>query len=545
MSSNSGSENDLPARAGITPGTQPSPSTERDKPSIEAKSGNAKPLESKPLLHLLVQYGIYVAVALFLVLVDPLRWKETTAELSQDLLYRTVIGPLYPTEQRDEITVVLFNEATLKYLGATWPVELGTHAEILMAIRDMGPRAIMVDFIFPDQRSDPSVERLRTVIREFKDSKNGQLYFARAEGVDLDWIRADLADAKLTSITSPISDGVSRTYEPCSMLNPDDPVCACVAEFNKFEACSQAIDAASPESPVALTAAFDMYRHRKGLPDIFDGFNVKSPVPMEVVWSNRLNPINNAWMRKKTDKDLEDLCLDIASDAWDWFRRVWSKSEQYSFRQTCPYTTTVAAHNLLKAPENEGLRNALRSVLKGKFVFYGADLTGLEDTVVPPTHVKLPGVYLHAMALDNLLTFEGRYKRSSLTVSGSGNAVEFFGAAVAVLLAVIVVAFGRSKPVRNAQQIPVGEAHGMAYLVILWRRSNLWIFFNLVMLMAILAVCLTLYFGPGLSPKNWLGYWALLSALSVQGGLVESIATALGKNLWPRLGEVIFTEEQT
>ena len=54
----------------------------------------------------------------------------------------------------------------------------------------------------------------------------------------------------------------------------------------------------------------------------------------------------------------------------------------------------------------------IRSHLRDAVVLYGADLAGLADTVVPPTHVKLPGVYLHAMAFDNLLTDQGDYRRS-------------------------------------------------------------------------------------------------------------------------------------
>jgi hypothetical protein len=466
---------------------------------------------------------------------DPFQWKEISSKASQDLAYRVLIGPLYPTDQREEITVVLFNEATLKYLGATWPTALGVHAEILNAIREMGPRAVMVDFIFPDHRNDPTVTDLQEAIRAFKEPTYIPLYFARAEGANLDWIRPDLSEASLASVTKPLSDGVSRTYEPCSIFSADKPICACVSGPNEFEACPADTRAGSPRSPVAMTAAFELF-DRDRLPDWFD---VRRPVPMEVVWSNRLNPINDLWMRRQTPSGLERLCVDLSTGIVDWFRRVFFTSEQHSFRQTCPYTTTVTAHGLLQALEDP----RLREIIHRKFVFYGGDLTGLEDTVVPPTHVKLPGVYLHAMALDNLLTFDGYYKRSSFTGLGLDLGANYFNAAVAVLLALIVVAYARSGMVMNAEQTELKDnTQRVAYLFYLWRRWILWICFNLGMLTAIIAICLALYLWLAISPKNWLGYWGLSLALSgmAKGRVVESFATSLGTRLVPSLERFFF-----
>lgn len=506
----------------------------------DGDAAGSRPQPGEGRLRAWLQYPIYIAIALFAVLKDPLHWEEASTNLSQDIFYRVFIGPFYPTDHRDDITVVLFNEATLRDLGATWPVPLGTHAEILETIRAMGPRAVMVDFIFPDERVDPSLPILRDQIEAY-EAAGVPLYFGRAEGTAIGWIRSDLADvATLTSIANPISDGVSRTYDPCSLIGIDHASCACVAAHNEFEACPPGVDAASDDSPVALTAAFQMYRsYTNGLPQ---AFSVHDPVAMDVVWSNRLNPVNDEWMRKTTDLGLEELCLKIGPDVPDVLRRAFSKAEDRSLHQTCPYATTVPAHALLRAVEDRTLFNALWVHLQSKFVFYGADLAGLEDTVVPPTHVKLPGVYLHAMALDNLLTFGGEYKRSSLTRDGRAIDPKYVGAAVAVLLAIIVVAFARSNAVQRAKHLPVGGAQGFAYLAVVVRRQIPWTIFNAVMLVLISVICLTLYFGFELSPKNWVGYWALLTFLSVQGPWIEGMAKGFGEHFWPSSRKFIFTE---
>jgi len=521
VSSNVGSEREKSAAAGQKSGTPRSRTPDDRNVLFICHVCGAESNHDEPRLPAPIHYIAFVLIALFAVLVDPFQWKAVTSKASQDLAYRVLIGPLYPTEQRENITVVLLNEATLKYLGATWPTALGVHAEILRTIREMEPRAVMVDFIFPDHRDDPTVTELQEAIRAFKGPDDIPLYFARAEGANLDWIRPDLSEANLTSVIKPDSDGVSRTYDPCSLLDAGNPKCACVSGRNRFEACSAAAGAGSPASPVALTAAFEMFyrNYRKHPPDWFD---VQRPVPMDVVWSNRLNPLNDMWMRKQTGERLERLCVDLNTGISDWFLRVLFPSKEMSFRQTCPYTTTVTAHGLLQASQDP----RLREVIHGKFVFYGGDLAGLEDTVVPPTHVKLPGVYLHAMALDNLLTFDGEYKRSYFAGLGLDLEASHASMTIAILLALIVVAFARNEPVVKVDPDKASGAEGFGYLWLLLRRGAPWLFFNIGMLAAIIAICLALYFWFAISPKNWIGYWGLTLALSglAKGRAVESFA---------------------
>jgi len=502
-------------------------------------AGTLSLVAGKPRLRTWFHYVASVFLAIVLVQWDPLQWNEASSNASQDLAYRLLIGPFYPTDHHDDVTVVLFNEATLGYLGATWPTALGEHAHILRNILNQEPRAVMVDFVFPDERYDPSVHDLQEVIQDYKD-KAIPLYFARAEGTNLNWIRPDLSAATLTSIVRETGDGVSRTYEPCSKLSGGRIDCACDAGGNQFQACPPEAQPATPGSPVALTAAFELFGYPDGLKD---GFDIRDPISMDVVWSNRLNLINDSWMRKKTPWGIEKLCLGIGSNLWDLLLRMWFTSEDYSFRQTCPYTTTVPAHGVLQAPNDP----KLHEVLHDKSVFYGGDLTGIEDTVVPPTHVKLPGVYLHAMALDNLLTFDGKYKRSAVSIFDTDIAAPDLTLAVAVVLAITVVAFARSVPVVKADQIATGDARGLAFFRILWSRWRYWFLFNVFMFLVIVATCMVLYTWGGLSPKNWLGYWGLMTALSAmaKGRWVEGLATTITERFLPSLEPILFMEKRT
>jgi hypothetical protein len=75
----------------------------------------------------------------------------------------------------------------------------------------------------------------------------------------------------------------------------------------------------------------------------------------------------------------------------------------------CPYTDTVPAEFLFGSPED--VREIVGPLIKDRIVLLGVAYSGSNDLVPTPIHGRLPGVYLHAMALDNLITQDGGYIR--------------------------------------------------------------------------------------------------------------------------------------
>jgi len=73
----------------------------------------------------------------------------------------------------------------------------------------------------------------------------------------------------------------------------------------------------------------------------------------------------------------------------------------------CPYHRTLSADQLNYMDPSELSRH-----VKGKFVLVGANVPGYNDFVHSPVHGLLPGIHVHAMALDNFLTFREDYKIS-------------------------------------------------------------------------------------------------------------------------------------
>jgi hypothetical protein len=74
----------------------------------------------------------------------------------------------------------------------------------------------------------------------------------------------------------------------------------------------------------------------------------------------------------------------------------------------CPYTRTISVGHLLGSTGDPDVQDALA----GRAVFYGAAFQLTGDRVLSPVFDELPGVYLHAMAYDNLVTFGHNYKRA-------------------------------------------------------------------------------------------------------------------------------------
>jgi hypothetical protein len=56
------------------------------------------------------------------------------------------------------------------------------------------------------------------------------------------------------------------------------------------------------------------------------------------------------------------------------------------FRQRCPPIPTIDAGHFLYADTDMESKNLIEELIKGKIVFYGADLDAINDLVYPPTH---------------------------------------------------------------------------------------------------------------------------------------------------------------
>ena len=119
---------------------------------------------------------------------------------------------------------------------------------------------------------------------------------------------------------------------------------------------------------------------------------------MEIIWGNGVSELNQRWMSE-------------CKRSGTWFSHlvsIFTNNASKMVKLRCPYTQTITVAHLLGSSGDTDVAR----VLKKGAVFYGAAFNLTGDRVVSPVFEEMPGVYLHAMAYDNLVTFRNDYKRA-------------------------------------------------------------------------------------------------------------------------------------
>jgi hypothetical protein len=345
---------------------------------------------------------LLAAVALFFLNFNPLGGLSVGHRYSQDLVYawfgqsdwlypRIASDPPPATAARPRVAVILVDDAALALRGAHWPVSLDFHSQLLAELEVLKPRAVMLDFLLLDPASAAETCAFVAVAARLRDS--GTIpYVAVTRPDELEAL--DAADCRrasgeslvashvLTPVAVPLqvdaTDFVNRRY-PLAESGPGDA------------------------SAVLTSAAVRMYcdatpAARACIEGLMLG---RSPgAGFELAWSPAGDPFNQRWSQARCDQ--------VPSPT-----RAILLKKALPRESPCPPIATLFASALLSPTEDSslGLRNEdLFALMEGSYVFIGGNFRGSGDLMVTPLHTRLPGVYYHAVALDNLLAFDGRPK---------------------------------------------------------------------------------------------------------------------------------------
>lgn len=141
------------------------------------------------------------------------------------------------------------------------------------------------------------------------------------------------------------------------------------------------------------------------------GIDPEREEPMEIIWGNGIAPLNAKWMGCSAEGAFAHLVHII-------------RDQPTAGKLRCPYTRTLSVGHLLGSTGDADVRDALHR----RAVFYGAAFQMVGDRVTSPVYDELPGVYLHAMAYDNLVTFGRDYKRAHRELGADKASATFAGA---------------------------------------------------------------------------------------------------------------------
>lgn len=458
--------------------------------------------------------GFLINVSLGLLFAFFAQWLPSS-EGAKRVLTR-IWGPLvtqyYPATGRDQVTVMLIDDLDLQQYDERWPVSLGFHQRRLQQLLKYSPKAVFFDIAFLDDRRDADLDGfIDTACR------------ARQQGIPVfvgSFANAGLSPSHIEAEMLKRRVEVRGSSQPCieaAYLNLKiDGFDQSVWEYDV------GLPAGGPEhhepghghqtgprypSPAARLFAVD---HRLDA-EVLDE-------PMALVWGMESDPFNLGWMRNETqDVGTGQPC----AGAWSWKRLLPIGKAGPSL---CPYQRTLPMRTLNRA---NGLDSQdLHDALAAKYVIYGTHLQSTADTITSPYHGRIAGAYVHAMALDNLLAFEGKPRRAGeFAEPGSESVTAFSVFAVVVICGFIAFKDWLSVWLRRrkeqSQQSSQKNSEKVQLQLTAWTRlkgltrvigGNIWsrlipnLLFSISAAIVVFLLIFVSYFELRLGPMVWVEY---------------------------------------
>jgi len=301
----------------------------------------------------------------------------------------------YPSQARDAITVVLYDQPFLKSLGTAWPISYQEHADWLGRLVDLPgarPKALMLDITFGQERPDASWSALREQLCTIARGRGIPVFLAALPDAATGQlaIRPELMDA---------SRGPERCYTLVGVDYVPDPLDAIAWSYQlqrHFDG-NAWIEGPSPDPqahPAYRSAALAMAEDVAGIA------RDAHPQPMALVWGHNSAPAVSPQPRHCVPGERR-----WSSLVPGMLRQLW---EDEPAGPLCPYHRTLTFSDVSELDEA-----VLAQQIAGKYLLVGAQVAGHNDFAQSPVHGRLPGVHMHAMALDNFLTYGNDYKQSA------------------------------------------------------------------------------------------------------------------------------------
>lgn len=416
----------------------------------------------------------FVALVLFgfsvlQIALNPFGFSDLTQRYAQDISNLLITGPyLYPASGRDQVSVALIEEETLHSLQMPWPWNYSAHKQALDAILAYKPKAVVVDFLFVDSRPDESLPDLVDEIVRYRKA-GVPLYFEG--GTDLPYgeqpLRPELARTGVPILdpTIDVYDGVVRQY-PASghCFGPDGP-----------------LPGTCPS--LAIRVFHDVFPSRELAP-------LKGK--MELVWGTNTEPTNLKWRKFHDDDGQEHPCTVQAGSFLRIYRAFFDKSTAQSH---CPYSGIVPVESLIRGDNDPDIAK----LLSGRVVFYGAALEGAQDKSFTPVNGLQANVFVHAMAMDNLITFDGKPYQNVMTVFGMTFSNEP-AQVMAIIPVILILSFMHMRRIRARRKGAHVERSAFAEWFLDKGVENLW---HWLAFFLALGIGLLLALWVGLSVANW------------------------------------------
>lgn len=340
--------------------------------------------EKKTIKRILLESLLALITGCILALL--LQWLvgEEFATREQARVYAPIAGAEYGNGRRDDIRVLLIDDAALAAAGQVWPARYGYSARLLSAVARYKPKAVFVDIYFSAQRDDPSLAALTRTICALRQQGIAVFMASARDGTGHYPLRPELEQ-----LNGKCFDKVAIQYTPDDIDR--------IAWNYPLQATS-----AGPDLAPLKSAALALHEAASGRPL----GNVQHPLAL--TWGSHQAGQGTGW-RHDAGPGAASYCRPW--HGWAELLPQGVRDLQYrdAEKPLCVFHETLHAGDLADTTVEGEAR--LRRELEGKLVLVGLGTTNSGDFVQSPLHGRIPGIYLHAMALDNLLVAGRGYAR--------------------------------------------------------------------------------------------------------------------------------------
>ena len=342
--------------------------------------------------------SLVLAFAIFVATVGSAVWLGDQVSQSGSVMTRfvsriqaaLVAQALYPPSGRERILVVLFDDEYLHLQGQSWPVSYQDHADLIERLAmdpERKPASIFWDVTFAQARRDPTLPALGQAACDASLGQGVPVFLAALAG------RNGLSQREELEALNRAKGG--RCFTNVVVDVRADPLDGIAWTYPVERALALAAGAPPVRHPSAAVAVYEKTAGR-ALAD--------RDTPIAIDWG-LVHPAGAGFPVAQA------YCEAGAYDAKRYMPAVlrWLLSTLGLIdapRPICPYHETVSAARVIDMDPD-----ALADLVRGRHVMVGGFVNGYNDFVVSPIHGHIPGVYYHAMALDNLLVHGDGYKR--------------------------------------------------------------------------------------------------------------------------------------
>ncbi|OHX35064.1 hypothetical protein BJL95_00480 [Methylomonas sp. LWB] len=351
--------------------------------------------------------------------IDPFGLESATQNQSEKFFNKYISSFFYPEDNQNKITVVLIDEKR-----QSGPPSYNRQARLIKTVLDHQPKAIFIDLDY--KLPHPSPDGPSKLIETLEQAKVPVYLAVTAEPSEVSCMH-DNKEVNNLNEHKESKDFTNLVYKGVRVdgKESNDKIQRTITNWskckNKYPLRFKTKEVSENDGYIS-TPAFAMFEKYCEAPEnnerckeVAKIKNSKNDIPPSflVTWGRDTSDYSAELLNSFTTPDGTDATqskcsnYDLIEHFIAWLKYVVKIDSVQAPRSICPYTNTIVSNMFNGSPKDVDCW--MRILLRDKYVFIGAAMDYDNDSIPNPINGKVPGVYLHAMAFDNLLTLGYEY----------------------------------------------------------------------------------------------------------------------------------------